>query len=393
MTQHLDAHNTAGALKLEPPKSPRLRVAVVGGGVGRAHALAYNALPDHYELVCICDLDIAKAETLANEVGANKTDSNKTGSNKTGTVGFTASFSELLERNDIDLIDICTPPHLHVPMVTQTIQAGKHAICEKPIAASLKDVDALIALEQLSLGQGNPKRIMPIFQYRFGHGLQKLELLKGLGLLGKAHVATVETHWRRGAWYYIPEWRGKWATELGGGLLGHAIHAHDMLSCIMGSVKSVYARVATRVNPIEVEDCAAVTLEMHDGSLVSLSMTLGSSAEISRHRFAFANLVAESNTRPYTSSGDPWTFTADTPELQSTIEAALAAFQPQPEGYAGQFLRLHRALETGAALPVTLQDARASLELVTAMYRSARTGQAVQLPIISSDSDYQSWLP
>ena len=388
MTQHLDAHNTAGVIRSERPTSPRLRVAVVGCGVGRAHALAYNALPDHFELVSICDLDIAKAEALANEVNTNGI----------STVGFTASFNDLLERDDIDLIDICTPPHLHVPMVTQTIQAGKHAICEKPIAASLKDVDALIALErtaleQSKLGQGRHSRIMPIFQYRFGHGLQKLELLKSHGLLGKAHVATVETHWRRGAWYYIPEWRGKWATELGGGLLGHAIHAHDMLSCIIGGVKSVYARVATRVNPIEVEDCAAVTLEMHDGSLVSLSMTLGSSAEISRHRFTFANLVAESNTRPYTSSGDPWTFTADTPELQQAIDTALATFEAQPEGYAGQFLRFHRALQTGAALPVTLQDARDSLELVTAMYRSARTGQAVQLPITSSDSDYQSWLP
>lgn len=373
MTQHLDAHNTAGSLQLEPPASSRLRVAVIGCGVGRAHALAYQALPDHFEIVSICDLDTDKAAALALEVG---------------TGGHTSDFASLLGRTDIDVIDICTPPHLHVPMVTQTIQAGKHAICEKPIAASLKDVDALIALEQ-----GSSKRIMPIFQYRFGHGLQKLALLKNLELLGTAHVATVETHWRRGAWYYLPEWRGKWATELGGGLLGHAIHAHDMLSLIMGGVKSVYARVATRVNPIEVEDCAAVSLEMHDGALVSLSMTLGSSHEISRHRFAFSNVVAESNTRPYTSSGDPWTFTGDTPELQQAIEAALTAFQMQPEGYAGQFLRFHQALESGTALPVTLQDARDSLELVTAMYRSARTGQAVQLPIRSSDADYQSWLP
>ena len=81
------------------------------------------------------------------------------------------------------------------------------------------------------------------------------------------------------------------------------------------------------------------------------------------------------------------------PELQQAIDTALASFQVQPEGYAGQFLRFHQALQTGATLPVTLQDARDSLELVTAMYRSARTGLAVQLPITSSDSDYQSWLP
>ena len=118
MTQHLDAHNTAGVIRSERPTSPRLRVAIVGCGVGRAHALAYTALPDHFELVSICDLDITKAEALANEVNGNAM-----GENGISTVGFTASFNDLLERDDIDLIDICTPPHLHVPMVTQTIQA------------------------------------------------------------------------------------------------------------------------------------------------------------------------------------------------------------------------------------------------------------------------------
>lgn len=372
MTQHLDAHNVQKTWQLEKPQK-RLKVAVIGCGVGRAHALAYQALPDHFEMVSICDLDLQKAEKLALEVGA---------------LGFTADYAGLLEGSDLDVVDICTPPHLHVPMVIEAIQAGKHAICEKPIAACLKDVDTLIALEKISA-----KRIMPIFQYRFGNGLQKLEYLQKQGLLGTAHVATVETHWRRGAWYYEPEWRGKWATELGGGLLGHAIHAHDMLTKILGKVKTVYAKVATRVNPIEVEDCAAVTLEMHDGSVVSLSMTLGSSAEISRHRFVFSNLTAESNTRPYTSSADPWVFTGDSPEIQKSITVALEDFVEQPDGYTGQFLRFHHALLNNTSLPVTLQDARDSLELVTAMYRSARTGTEVQLPILTTDSDYNSWLP
>ena len=372
MTQHLDVHNPSQVLHLEPPKT-RLKVAVIGCGVGRAHAFAYKALPDHFQIISICDLDTQKAEKLAFEVGAD---------------GFCSDYTALLEQADLDVVDICTPPHLHVPMIIQAIKAGKHAICEKPIAASLADVDKLIEFEQAS-----PKRIMPIFQYRFGNGLQKLEYLKKLGLLGQAYVATVETHWRRGTWYYEPEWRGKWATELGGGLLGHAIHAHDMLTKILGKIKTVYAKVATRVNAIEVEDCAAVTLQMHDGSLASLSMTLGSSAEISRHRFTFSDLTAESNTRPYTSSGDPWVFTGDTPEIQSAVMAALEQFIEHPEGYTGQFLRFHHALENNSELPVTLQDARDSLELVTAMYRSARTGLEVQLPILETDADYNSWLP
>src|ERR1700730_8986937 len=177
---------------------------------------------------------------------------------------------------------------------------------------------------------------MPIFQYRFGHGLQKLKLLIAAGLDGTPYLATVETAWRRRAAYYAVAWRGKWATERGGALLGHAIHAHDMLCYALGPAQRVLAYTTTRVNPIEVEDCAAIALEMADGSAASLGVTLGSAAEITRHRFSFSGLVAESNTRPYTNSGNPWTFVGDTPELTEQIAATLSAFQPLPEHYAGQ---------------------------------------------------------
>jgi predicted dehydrogenase len=223
--------------------------------------------------------------------------------------------------------------------------------------------------------------------------LQKLKLLVAEGVAGIAYLGTVETAWRRRAAYYEVPWRGKWATELGGALLGHAIHAHDMLCYVLGPPRRVYASVATRVNPIEVEDCAAVSLEMADGSLASLGVTLGSAAEITRHRFSFSGLVAESNTRPYTNSGDPWTFIGDTPELNERIAATLSEFRPLPEHYAGQFYRFYDALRDGGQLPVSLSDARNSLELITAMYYSAETRQSVMLPIGPEHARYSSWLP
>ncbi len=290
--------------------------------------------------------------------------------------------------DDLDVISICTPPHLHFEQIQQVLAAGKHAICEKPLVGSLKEVDELMRIEATS-----GKRVMPIFQYRFGHGLQKLKFLVDEGLAGRAYVATVETAWRRRAGYYDTPWRGKWKTELGGTLLSHASHAHDMLYYILGPVKSVFARTATRVNPIEVEDCASVSLEMADGSLASLSATLGSSPEISRHRFCFSGFTAESNTQPYNNSKDPWTFTADSPELSEQIEEALARFVPLPERFTGQFYRFHQALLRRTELPVTLQDARTSLELITAMYHSSFKRQVVDLPIGPDHPRYTGWLP
>ena len=134
-------------------------------------------------------------------------------------------------------------------------------------------------------------------------------------------------------------------------------------------------------------------MRLASGALATLAVTLGSTVEITRHRICFSGLVAESNTRPYSNSGDPWTFTGDTPELAARVEAALATFEPLPEGYVGQFSRFHRALLDGGELPVTLADARASLELATALYEAARSGAPVALPIPPDHPLYAGWLP
>ena len=353
--------------------SDRLRVGVVGVGIGRSHVRGYQAVPERFEVLALCDIDADRARPIAEEHGIPR---------------LVTDMAELCRMDDLDLIDICTPPHLHFEQIQQVLAAGKHAICEKPLVSSLREVDELARAEAAS-----GRRIMPVFQYRFGHGLQKLKFLIAQGLAGKAYLSTVETAWRRRAEYYAVPWRGKWATERGGALLSHAIHAHDMLCYVLGPPARVFAYTTTRVNPIEVEDCASVALEMADGSLASLGVTLGSAAEITRHRFSFSGLVAESNTRPYTNSGDPWTFVGDTPELTEQIESALADFRPLPEHYAGQFYRFYEAVRCGGDMPVSLADARVSLELITAMYYSAETAASVSLPIGADHPRYASWLP
>jgi predicted dehydrogenase len=299
-------------------------------------------------------------------------------------------MTDLCRMDDVDVIDICTPSFLHYEQTLQVLGAGKHVICEKPVASSLKEVDEIIAAEKQS-----GKRMMPIFQYRFRSGLQKLKRLVSDGIAGHAYLTTVETAWRRRADYYAT-WHGKWKMELGGAMVTLAIHAHDALYYILGPAKSVFARTATLVNPIETEDCISASLEMADGSLCSLSVTTGSTRQISRHRFCFSNLTAESNTHLYANTADPWTFTGDSPEIDQKIQDTLAHFEPLPEGFAGQFYRFHQALHRQAdntELPVTLADARASLELITATYYSARTHQVVSLPIGPDHPYYAGWLP
>jgi predicted dehydrogenase len=349
----------------------KINVAIIGCGIGREHAAAYTSLADRFQIVAVCDQDQAKARAVAEQFGVPQ---------------VCADIAEACALSDADVIDICTPSFLHFEQTRLALTAGKSVLCEKPIAGSLAEVDALLALESKSRG-----RVIPIFQYRFGNGLQQLRWLMGQGIAGRAFLATAEVAWRRRADYYAGSWRGKRESELGGALVTHAIHALDILLYVLGPVERVLARTATRVNSIEVEDCAVVSLELCDGALASLALTLGSSAQISRHRFCFANLTAESNTEPYSNTREPWKFTGDSAELDTRIAETLAHFEPRPQGFAGQFARLHDAWTRGTALPVTLAEARAVIELLTASYMSARTGLQVSLPIPESHPAYARW--
>jgi predicted dehydrogenase len=342
--------------------SDPLKIAVVGSGIGAAHIQGFQEIPNFFEVKVLCDVNVQRATALAAKCGVRE---------------VVESFDEVCRRPDVDIIDICTPPNLHLEQIKGALESGKHVICEKPLVGSLAALDSVSRLVNKS-----GRQVMPIFQYRFGRGLQKLKYLVDRKLTGEAFVFNVDVAWWRSSDYYSSNpWRGKRATELGGALLSQAIHAVDMVLYILGPVKSVFGRAGTRVNQIEVEDCVSISFEMADGSLGTMSVTLGSAAEISRHRFTFRNVSAESTTEPYANSREPWSFTFSSEHEQTRITEALKQFEPLPEGYAGQFYRFYQALRDRTELPVTLKDARATLEVIAGTYYSSQTGEPVALPI------------
>ena len=207
----------------------QLRIGVVGAGIGREHVRSWCEFPDLFQVRCICDVDEPRAQAVAAEHGIPH---------------VIADLDELCRRQDVDVIDLCTPSFMHHAQTLQVLAAGKHAVCEKPVAGSLAQVDELMRAEQQS-----GRRVMPIFQYRFGHGAQKLKHLIDQGIAGRAYLTTVETAWRRKADYYAVPWRGRWQTELGGPLLTLAIHAQDLVYYMLGPARCVYAHATTRVKP------------------------------------------------------------------------------------------------------------------------------------------------
>jgi predicted dehydrogenase len=351
-----------------------IRVAVIGAGVGAAHAWSFLQLPDRYELVTLCDLDAGTAAGVLARIGADD-------------VAVTTSIDEVLA-SDVDLVSICLPPHLHASVSIAALDAGKHVICEKPLVTSLDDADRLIEAAERA-----GSVVSPIFQYRYGLGMSQFRAVERAGLLGRPYAATLETHWNRGAAYYSVPWRGRWATEGGGALIGHAIHIHDLLTALMGPVASVFARLDTLVNPIETEDCGSLSIRMLSGALVTSSITLGAATDESRLRLLFEGATIESDHEPYAPCGKAWSFSARRPHEQAAIDALVVGVAAPPDLYVGQFAEVAEAIGGRPSEMVTLADGRASIEFATAVYESARIGRDVELPLSADHPMRDGWLP
>ncbi len=353
----------------------RIGVAVVGLGIGRLHYISLAELKDRYRVVAVCDLDEERAVEVAGWLR---------------DVRATTSLDEVLAMDDVELVVLCTPPHLHAEQVAICARAGRDVVCEKPLVGSVRAVDDMIALQEET-----GRMIVPVFQYRFGTGLQRLRALVEAGLTGRPFVTTVEVAWTRGADYYDEAaWRGRWATELGGTVTVHAQHHIDMVVHVLGPPVAVFATTSTLVNTdIETEDCAAVVLRYADGSLVTLSATTGSATEISRLRFCFEHVTAESSTSAYAPGSEPWTWTAMDPDVQPALDDFLAAQPEQPEDFVGLFARIADARAAGTPPPVTLSEARTVLEVLTAVYVSSRSGREVALPLAADDPALDGWRP
>ena len=353
------------------------RIAIIGAGIGELHMDGWLAQGEAVDVRVVCDLDLPRAASLAV---------------RAPDCATSADLAAVLGDPEVDIVSNCLPPHLHAKVTLDALAAGKHVVCEKPFATSLVEAQTLVAAAQRA-----GKVVAPVFQYRYGRGFYRLRELKRRGLVGAPVVANIETHWdRRGDYYAVP-WRGTWDGECGGALLGHAIHAHDLVCHDFDDVASVSAMTDTRVNDIETEDCAAIALRTRSGALVTSSVTLGAAMDETRIRLVFEHLTVESARVPFAPGEATWTFTARPAEQQAAVDSALTDMEAEvaarPQGFAGQFEALLAELRGEAADSVTPADAVRSIALVTALYHAARTGQRVALPLQNDHPLSAGWRP
>jgi UDP-N-acetyl-2-amino-2-deoxyglucuronate dehydrogenase len=289
-----------------------------------------------------------------------------------------ADYQELLARGDLDAVALCTPHNLHAPMTQDAAAAGKHVLCEKPMACTVAECDAMIAAcESAGVTLG------VIFQGRFDPLAHQLKAALDAGHLGRLLWASASTHWYRTDEYYRSAlWRGTWAGEGGGVLLTQAIHAVDLLLWLTSTPCSVTARMRTLNHEIEVEDSAVAILEYAGGELglieASTNAFPGYPERLGFHGSQGSAVYHKGQGRL------EWHLLA--PREDRVDESGVSSGAARPMDitatlHAAQFLDFVTAVREGRHPAVDGWEGRRSVELIEAIYSSARSGTSVTLPL------------
>lgn len=225
----------------------KIRFGIIGCGmIGDVHARAICSYRGA-ELVAVSDVSKDRASEFAAKYSA---------------VPYT-DYNEMLSSDNIDAVAICTPSGMHKDQAIAAIRAGKHVLCEKPMA--LTKVDAAAIRDELSK---TDLKLSVMFQTR---SVDDIKYLKGVierGELGRLTLCDLYMkYWRGEDYFKVAPWRGTFAMDGGGALMNQGIHGVDIMHYLLGTPKLLGAKVKTLCHSIETEDTAVALVEYPGGAL------------------------------------------------------------------------------------------------------------------------------
>jgi UDP-N-acetyl-2-amino-2-deoxyglucuronate dehydrogenase len=341
--------------------SNQIRFAIVGAGVISVyHARAIAHHPES-ELVAVSDIEVEKANKLSKDYHIPNVYSN---------------FEEMLKRDDIDVVSVCVPSGLHAEVAIAAAKAGKHILCEKPLEITSEKMTRMIETArhyQVKLGCVFQRRMMPA-----AIAVQKVISEGKLGklVLGDAYLK----YYRSPQYYKSAGWRGTWEWDGGGALMNQGVHGVDVIQYLMGGVASVFAYSAPLIRDIEVEDTAVAVLKYKNGAF---GVIQGTTSVYPNQETRF-ELHGEKGTVVINDSGiQQWKFIdSDEEAPQVGSLATMGSVKPEDMDSDGHYIYVNdmiQAIKENREPLVSGEEARKSVELILAIYESARTGKEVFL--------------
>ena len=342
--------------------SKKVRFALVG--CGRISATHFDAMTTHgnsCELVDVCDID---SSALAKAVAA------------TGVQGH-QSIEDLLQKSSADCVVVSTPSGLHAQHVMQVATSGRSVITEKPMATKWND-----GLKMLEVCKKAGVELFVVKQNRLNPTLALLKRAIDDGRFGKIFAVAVNVFWTRPQSYYdAAPWRGTWALD-GGAFMNQASHYVDLLDWLIGPVDSVHAMTATLARKIEAEDTGVINVRWKHGALGSMTVTMltypsnyeGSITILGERGTVKVGGIAVNKI-------EAWEFEDHYDYDDSLQQANYETTSVYGHGHRSYYANVIGKLRGESTQTINGEQGLRSLELLEAIYRSARTAEVVSLPL------------
>jgi len=344
------------------PKDRRIRFALVG--CGRIAANHFESLEKHKEraeLVGVCDID-PKALAAAEK--------------RTGAPGF-ASLDALLAKTDADIVTIATPSGLHAGQAIQVAESGRHVMSEKPMATRWEDGKRMV--EECDRAG---VQLFVVKQNRRNPTIQLVKRAMEKRRFGRIFMVNVNVFWTRPQAYYdSAAWRGTWEFD-GGAFMNQASHYVDLLDWLVGPVESVQAFTATLARRIEVEDTGVAAIRWRSGALGSMNVTM---LTYPKNLEGSITILGEKGTVRIgglaVNTIEKWEFAEPDPDDAAVADASYQTTSVYGHGHPLYYDNVIKALRGEEPPQTDGREGLHSLELLVAIYLSARDGKRVGLPL------------
>ncbi|MFH0798400.1 MAG: Gfo/Idh/MocA family oxidoreductase [Candidatus Woesearchaeota archaeon] len=333
-------------------------------GCGRICSKHLEAIRDteNAKLIAVCDKVEERAKKIAEEFNCD----------------CYTDYKEMLKREDIDIVNICTPNGVHPFFTMEVANAKKHILCEKPMALNLEEADKMI-----QSCKDNHVKLFVVKQNRYNPPILKMKEALDKGRFGKLLMGNITVRWSRPQEYYDNnEWHGTKSND-GGMLFTQASHHIDMLQWFMGPVQSVRAMTDTFTHKIETEDTAVAILRFKNGAFGVIEAT---TCTFPKNMEGSITILGKNGTAKIGGMAmnkiDHWEF-ADFQNDDATMKE-VATFPSNVYGFGHKELikNVVRNLlntDTENGYTVDGEEGVKSIKIIRAIYKSAETGQEVVL--------------
>lgn len=341
-----------------------LGIGIAGAGtIGTVHAQALEGLSDLAAVVAVADPREDAGRELADAHHAT----------------WYANLDAMLADPAVQAVVIATPSGMHPDHAIMAANAGKHIISEKPMAISPDGLARMMAAVE-----ENDVEMAVIFQNRLSRDMVRAKRAVEAGMIGKPILGNAVVHWMRTQDYYEANggWRGTWDLDGGGSLMNQSIHTIDLVQWIMGGIASVSANIATLSHDIETEDTATASVVFHSGALGTIQGTTSAGED-----WPVRVEVVGTGGRVVIEKGEVTVWVGDS-ELSDDLltdfdEAFVAGWKPdEPFGasHQRQLKLILEAIRDGETPPVPASEARKAVDVILAIYESAKTGKRISVP-------------